>query len=77
MTDRSQEMNQTLKAYGKGLGFDLRGDSVIIVGPGSPFSEHPTAYSPADLERAISTWLLQGCRLTGSVKLKIWVMRQE
>ena len=77
MGDKSQEMIKELSGYGTNHGFVALQESVVIVGPGSPFSVHSTCFGKADLEQAIKAGLFERCKLIGSVNLHIYAVKQK
>jgi len=75
MEDRSHKTVQMLKELPENHGFAVRGDVVVIVGPGDPPSERPTLFTKADLGRAVGSGLLVERKLSGSVELVIYAAR--
>lgn len=76
MAHSPQEMIRSLKAGGDCIGFALRGDWVVIVGPGSPYSERPTNFTKADLDKAVDAGLLQKIESEWGAFQNIWVAKQ-
>ena len=77
MGDKSQAMIKELSGYGTNHGFAVLQEGVVIVGPGSPFSVHPTWFRKADLEQAIKAGLLEKRKLIGSVNLHMYAVKQK
>jgi hypothetical protein len=52
-------MASMLKECGENCGLVLRDAVVVIVTPGSPLGERPTAFTKADLDNAVRAGLLE------------------
>jgi hypothetical protein len=67
-------MLDNLKKAGRDCGYMSDGKVVWIRGPGSPWTDTPTAYSKGDLERAISSGELRPQTMTGSATWTFYVL---
>ena len=77
MDDKSRDMVKKLKEYGLNHGFAVWQGSVVIVGPGAPYSVYPTSFGSADLEGAIKAGLFEQRRLSGALELDIYAVKQK